>query len=206
MNGAAPSLLVSEVARAFGRTQVLRSVTFAAHGGQMVGIVGENGAGKSTLLRIIAGLLPPSGGRVDVRGRIGYCPQEPQVHFGLTVAQNLEWFRAAYRLDDGGRTEALLEALALRQHRTALVSAVSGGTRQKLNLLLALMHDPEILLLDEPYQGFDWDTYLRFWGLAEEFRRAGRVIVVISHLFFERGRFDTLLRLGDGVVTAEAGA
>ena len=208
MNGATPipSLVVSEVARTFGRHQVLRSVTFAARRGEMVGIVGENGSGKSTLLRIIAGLLPPSQGRVDVWGRIGYCPQEPQVHLGLTVAQNLEWFRAAYRLGDGGRTEALVDALALGQHLTALVSDVSGGTRQKLNLLLALMHDPEILLLDEPYQGFDWETYLRFWGLAEEFRRAGRVIVVISHLFFERGRFDTLLRLRDGMVAPEAAA
>src|SRR5207302_9727323 len=65
-------------ARAFGRHQVLRSVTFAARRGEMVGIVGENGAGKSTLLRVIAGLLLPSRGRVDLRGRIGYCPQEPQ--------------------------------------------------------------------------------------------------------------------------------
>src|SRR5205807_8010343 len=85
MTGAAPtpSLVVSDVARAFGRHQVLRSVTFAARRGEMVGIVGENGAGKSTLLQIIAGLLPPSRGRVDVRGRIGYCPPEPQVHLGL---------------------------------------------------------------------------------------------------------------------------
>src|SRR5437588_12600237 len=206
MNGVTPtpSLVVSEVARAFGRHQVLRAVTFAARRGEMVGVVGENGAGKSTLLRIIAGLLPPSRGRVDLRGRIGYCPQEPQVHLGLTVAQNLEWFRAAYRLSDGGRTEALVDALALRQHLTALVSDVGGGTSQKLYMLLSLILTPENLRIDEPYQGFDWETYLRFWGLAEELRRAGRVIVVISHLFFERGRFDTLLRLRDGMVAPEA--
>ena len=65
------------------------------------------------------------------------------------------------------------------------------------------MHDPEVLLLDEPYQGFDWETYLRFWEIADESRRAGRVIVIISHLVFERDRFDTLLRLGDGVLTPE---
>jgi ABC-2 type transport system ATP-binding protein len=204
VESASVSLSVSNVARAFGRRQVLRDVTFTARRGTMVGIVGENGAGKTTLLRIMAGLLPPDRGRVQVRGRIGYCPQDPQVHFGLTVDQNLEWFCAAYHLPDAARAEALLERLAVRQHRRTLVGELSGGTRQKLNLILALMHDPEVLLLDEPYQGFDWETYLRFWEIADESRQGGRVIVIISHLVFERGRFDRLLWLHDGVLVPEA--
>jgi len=206
MNAGSVTLDVRDVACAFGRHQVLRRVTFSAHRGEMVGIVGENGAGKSTLLRIMAGLLHPSRGRVDIQGRLGYCPQEPQVHGGLTVAQNLEWFRAAYRLETARGVADLMDRLAFRERPDALVGALSGGTKQKLNLVLALMHDPEVLLLDEPYQGFDWETYLRFWGIAEEFRSAGRVIVVISHLFFDRTRFDTLLRLHDGVLTREGGA
>jgi ABC-2 type transport system ATP-binding protein len=204
VESAPASLSVSNVARSFGRRHVLRDVTFTARRGELVGIAGENGAGKTTLLRIMAGLLPPDRGRVDVRGRIGYCPQDPQVHFGLTVDQNLEWFRAAYRLEHHMRAEAMLDRLAVRQHRRTLVGELSGGTRQKLNLILALMHDPEVLLLDEPYQGFDWETYLRFWDIAEESRGAGRVIVIISHLVFERTRFDTLLRLHDGVLEPEA--
>jgi len=186
------ALSVSDVARAFGRRQVLRAVTFSVRPGEMVGIVGENGAGKSTLLRILAGLLPPDRGRVRVRGRVGYCPQDPEVHLGLTV--------------DGRRAEQLMDLLGLLQHRGTLVGDLSGGTRQKLNLVLALMHEPEVLLLDEPYQGFDWETYQRFWGIAEDSRRAGRAIVVISHLFYERHRFDTLLRLRDGVLSREASA
>ena len=200
------ALSVSDVARAFGRRQVLRAVTFSVRPGEMVGIVGENGAGKSTLLRILAGLLPPDRGRVRVRGRVGYCPQDPEVHLGLTVDHNLEWFRAAYRLRDGRPAEQLMDLLGLLQHRGTLVGDLSGGTRQKLNLVLALMHEPEVLLLDEPYQGFDWETYQRFWGIAEDSRRAGRAIVVISHLFYERRRFDTLLRLRDGVLSREASA
>jgi ABC-2 type transport system ATP-binding protein len=203
MESAPASLSVSNVARSFGRRHVLRDVTFTARRGELVGIAGENGAGKTTLLRIIAGLLPSDRGRIDVRGRIGYCPQDPQVHFGLTVDQNLEWFRAAYRLEHHMRAEEMLDRLALRHHRRTLVGELSGGTRQKLNLILALMHDPEVLLLDEPYQGFDWETYLRFWDIADESRRAGRVIVIISHLVFERTRFDTLLRLHDGVLEPE---
>ncbi len=200
------AITVTGIARSFGRHEVLRNVSFMAHQGEMVGIVGENGAGKSTLLRIIAGLLSPSRGRVELRGCLGYCPQEPEVHSGLTVAQNLEWFRAAYGLEGVRRAAELMDRLAYRQHREALVSHLSGGTRQKLNLTLALMHDPDLLLLDEPYQGFDWETYLRFWEIAEDLRRAGRVIVIISHLFYERGRFDTLLRLQDGVLIREGTA
>ncbi len=199
-------IVVTDVVRSFGRHQVLRGVTFTARRGEMVGIVGENGAGKSTLLRIMAGLLPASRGRVEITGRLGYCPQDPQVHDGLTVAQNFEWFRAAYRLDGLGAAEALMDRLAFRQYRDVLVSELSGGTRQKLNLVLALMHDPNVLLLDEPYQGFDWETYLRFWRIAEEYRRAGQAIVIISHLFFERRRFDRVLRLRDGVLVPEAPA
>jgi ABC-type multidrug transport system ATPase subunit len=78
------------------------------------------------------------------------------------------------------------------------VEELSGGTRQKLNLTLALVHDPEVLLLDEPYQGFDWETYLRFWDLVEALRERGRSVVVITHLVFEEERFDALYRLQDG--------
>lgn len=179
-------------------------MTFDAAPGEMVGVVGENGAGKSTLLKIVAGLLPATHGRVSLRGRLGYCPQEPQVHPGLTVLQNLEWFRAAYRLADPQAGEVLVEQLGFGRDRHAVVETLSGGTRQKLNLTVALMHDPDVILLDEPYQGFDWETYLRFWQIAERSRRNGRTIVVISHLFFERGRFDRLLRLRDGMLGAEA--
>ena len=198
-----PSLVATDVARTFGRHRVLRGVTFCAHPGEMIGIVGENGAGKTTLLRIVAGLLPASGGHVEVRGRLGYCPQEPQVHAALTVAQNLEWFAAAYRMTDPASAEALVERLAFQQYRHVLVGDLSGGTCQKLNLALALMHAPAVLLLDEPYQGFDWETYQRFWTLAEESRRAGQTIVIISHLFYDLGRFDRVLRLRDGVLAPE---
>jgi ABC-type multidrug transport system ATPase subunit len=78
------------------------------------------------------------------------------------------------------------------------VNTLSGGTQQKLNLTLALMHGPRLLLLDEPYQGFDWETYLRFWDLAAELRARGCGVLIISHLVFEQHRFDTLYQLRDG--------
>ena len=203
-NAGSVPLEVDRVTCSFGRREVLRGVSFAARAGEMIGVVGENGAGKSTLLKIVAGLLPPTQGRVSLRRRLGYCPQEPQVHPGLTVLQNLEWFRAAYRLADPRAGEALIEQLGFGADRHAVVETLSGGTRQKLNLTIALMHDPDVILLDEPYQGFDWETYLCFWEIAERSRRKGRTIIVVSHLFFERSRFDRLLRLHDGMLRTEA--
>ncbi|WP_256862661.1 ATP-binding cassette domain-containing protein [Microbispora sp. GKU 823] len=93
-----------------------------------------------------------------------------------------------------------MEALRFSGSRGARPATLSGGTRQKLNLVLALMHDPDVLLLDEPYQGFDWETYVRFWDLAEELRARGRSVLVVSHLAYDAARLDTLHRLEGGVL------
>jgi ABC-type multidrug transport system ATPase subunit len=161
-------------------------------------VVGENGAGKSTLLKILAGELRPSRGQIFRRGALGYCPQQVVLNTALTVNQHLDYFRAAYDQPDLRYAEALIERLNYQQYRAAVVSTLSGGTQQKLNLTLALMHQPTVLLLDEPYQGFDWETYLRFWDLTSELREQGCAVVIISHLFFEQKRFDVLYHLEHG--------
>jgi ABC-type multidrug transport system ATPase subunit len=173
-------------------------VDFSVAPGTLVGVVGENGAGKSTLLKILAGELRPNRGRISRRGALGYCPQQVVLNTALTVNQHLDFFRAAYNLPDLRSAEALVERLHFQQYRTAVVSTLSGGTQQKLNLTLALMHQPSVLLLDEPYQGFDWETYLRFWDLTSELREQGCAVVIISHLFFEQKRFDVLYQLQQG--------
>jgi ABC-type multidrug transport system ATPase subunit len=97
-----------------------------------------------------------------------------------------------------------VDQLAYQQYRHATVATLSGGTRQKLNLTLALMHDPRVLLLDEPYQGFDWETYLRFWDLAADLRARGRGVLIISHLLFDQRRFDALYQLREGRLQVQA--
>ena len=194
-------LAVQGIAKAYGRFrrhQVLREITFTIAPGALVGIVGENGAGKSTLLNILAGALRPDRGRVVLDGALGYCPQEAILNETLTVAQHLAYFAAAYGIHDLRRADELLNRLAFQQYRDAAVRTLSGGTKQKLNLTLALMHDPRVLLLDEPYQGFDWETYLRFWDLAAELRSRGCAVLIISHLLFDQQRFDALYQLRDG--------
>jgi ABC-type multidrug transport system ATPase subunit len=186
------------VRKAFGRHWVLTGVDLSVRPGELVGIVGENGAGKSTLLRILAGTLAADDGTVRLAGRLGYCPQQVVLSESLTVHQHLRYFAAAHRLPSLERGEELLDRLGYRQYRHEAVAALSGGTRQKLNLTLALLHDPDVLLLDEPYQGFDWETYLRFWDLVADLRAREKAVVVITHLVFEQGRFDLLADLVDG--------
>jgi ABC-type multidrug transport system ATPase subunit len=197
---AEPLLQARDLQKSFGRHKVLQGVSFSIQPGTLVGIVGENGAGKSTLLRILAGELRPGRGEVIRRGAMGYCPQTIILNDTLTVNQHLDYFRAAYNIDDLGRARELVEQLGYHQYRETLVGTLSGGTKQKLNLTLALMHQPKVLLLDEPYQGFDWETYLRFWELVTDLRERGCAALVISHLFFEQQRFDVLYRLQEGQV------
>jgi len=199
-------LRVDAIHKSFGRRKVLQGVSFDVAPGTLVGIVGENGAGKSTLLKILAGELRPNRGQVFRRGALGYCPQQVILNDALTVAQHLDYFRAAYGINDLGRADELIEQLHYAQYRKVVVGTLSGGTKQKLNLTLALMHRPDVLLLDEPYQGFDWETYLGFWELTSTLREQGCAVLVISHLFFEQKRFDCLYHLQQGQVTQEAPA
>lgn len=169
--------------------------------GELVGLVGENGSGKSTLMQIIVGLVGRDAGRVERPARLGYCPQQPMLWEKLTVDEHFELFARAYGLNEVARDRsvaALLEELQFARYRGYRVEALSGGTRQKLNLALALMHEPELLLLDEPYSGFDWETYVHFWEMSERRRDAGMGILIVSHLLTERQRLDRVYELRDG--------
>jgi ABC-2 type transport system ATP-binding protein len=193
------------VRKAYRGRPVLRGVDLAVRPGQLVAVMGENGAGKSTLLRILAGTLGADGGEVRRAGTLGYCPQDPVLNDDLTVAQHLRYFAAARRLPSLDRAAELVRRLGYEQSRSQTAGELSGGTRQKLNLTLALLHDPAVLLLDEPYQGFDWETYLRFWDLVADLRARRKAIVIITHLVFEQDRFDLLADLADGRLTPREG-
>ncbi|MCQ4083583.1 ABC transporter ATP-binding protein [Streptomyces sp. RB6PN25] len=193
-------LTAHELRASYRGRQVLRGVRFDVEAGSLVGVVGENGAGKSTLLRILAGRQRPDGGSVVRRATLGYCSQQPVLNPSLTVDQHLRYFQLAYRLPGLDRALALLDRFAFTDRLGSRVRTLSGGTRQKLHLVLALMHNPGLLLLDEPYQGFDWETYLRFWRLADELRAQGTAVLVVSHLVFDRSRLDRIHHLADGTL------
>jgi ABC-type multidrug transport system ATPase subunit len=204
-----PVLAVRGVKKSFHRgiwplrrkIEVLKGATLEVRAGELVGLVGENGSGKSTLMQIIVGLLKRDEGAVERPHRLGYCPQLPMVWEKLKVDEHFELYGRAYGLDDEQRERAvvgLLEELQFAKYRSYRIEELSGGTRQKLNLALSLMHEPELLLLDEPYSGFDWETYLRFWEMSERRRDAGMGILIVSHLLAERERLDRMYELCEG--------
>ena len=181
--------------------RVLTDAGIELRAGEIVGLVGENGSGKSTLMRILVGGLQRDGGELIRTGTFGYCPQEPVLYERLTCDEHFELFGRAYGLETGiteRSREGIYETLGFDAYRTTRVEELSGGTRAKLNLGLALLPDPDILLLDEPYAGFDWDTYLRFWKLTGERRDAGRSVLIISHFVADQERFDRIVELRDG--------
>jgi len=181
--------------------EVLRGATLQVTAGELVGLVGENGSGKSTLMKIVVGLLGRDSGTVQRPERFGYCPQVPLLWAKLTPAEHFELFARAYHLDDRAarrQRDALVDELQFGRYLDRRVAELSGGTQQKLNLALALLHEPKLLLLDEPYSGFDWETYLRFWEMAERRRAEGMGILIVSHLLSERERLTRIYVLRDG--------
>jgi len=181
--------------------EVLAGASMELRAGEIVGIVGANGSGKSTLLQILVGALAPDSGTVERSGTVGWCPQETLLYDRLTVAETFELFGEAYdmapeRVDE--RRAELADQLDFERFLDYRVDHLSGGNRQKVNLAVALLHDPDVLLLDEPYTGFDWETYLAFWDLTESLVESGTAIAIISHLISERERFDRILELKDG--------
>ena len=197
-------LKVENISKAFGKNHVLKKVSFEMSSSLLYGIVGENGSGKSTLLKIIVGEWQPDDGNISVEGRIGYCPQKTLLFTQLTVDENLEYFAAAYRINKGellSRSESLMTVFNFKKYRKERVSNLSGGTQQKLNLSIALLHQPKLLILDEPYNGFDWDTYLKFWDYTNQLRKEGCAVLVVTHLLTETERFDKVYNLVEGVLT-----
>jgi len=193
-----PQLVVSQVVKRYGRTTILDGVDLCVRAGEVVALTGENGAGKSTLMRICAGLIAADAGEVTVGGAIGYCPQVPGLFELLTADDHLIMFgRGAgmSRAESLERGHLLLLEFGFPLHERAVTRDLSGGTRQKLNLALALLTDPTVLLLDEPYQGFDRGTYVDFWDHCDVWRRAGKAVVVVTHMLAELERVDRVVEL-----------
>jgi ABC-type multidrug transport system ATPase subunit len=188
-----------DVSKRYRRRPVFEGVNLTLRAGEVAAVVGANGCGKSTLLRICAGLVKPSGGVVRRTARVGFVPQDGGTVDWLTPAEHFTLFGAVAgmgRRRAASTGEHLAGRLAWRPRPGQLAVHLSGGDRQKLNLVLGELHAPDLLLLDEPYQGFDEGTYLNFWHQVTAWRDAGCAVVVVTHLLHELENVDRVLDLG----------
>ncbi len=194
-----PLLTIKDLTFGYTRKSIiLENVSLNVYPGEIIGISGENGSGKSTLLKLIVGLLKPKKGNMQRRGRLGYSPQDLLLFENLTVMENFKVFGKGMGLSDKQiKKEAheIMKRLKFEQYKDTLVKNLSGGTAQKLNFGIALLGNPDILVLDEPYQGMDYGSFLAFWELQHEFRQQGKAIIIVSHLIEDQSKFTRSLHL-----------
>ena len=184
----------------YGRTVAVRDLSFAIPQGEVFGFIGPNGAGKTTTIKVLATLLRPDAGTVrigdidvirapqKVRPRIGYMPDFFGVYEDLTVAEYLHFFAAAYRLGFAKRRQVVgdvLELTDLSDKHDTQVDALSRGMKQRLGLARVLLHDPDLLLLDEPASGLDPRARIEIRELLKELEKMGKTILISSHILHE---------------------
>jgi ABC-type multidrug transport system ATPase subunit len=185
-----PAVALSSVVRNFGRFAALRGITADFAPGKLYVVLGENGAGKSTLLRIIAGLLEPTSGTVKVLGhskfkyaapRVGYMGHAPLLYDELDAMENLRYFAGLYGITDERVCADAIRRVGLDPDLRRRVGQYSQGMRQRTSLARAILHDPELMLLDEPFSNVDVNSAKEMSKLLGVMRDSGKTIFVVTH-------------------------
>lgn len=187
------TLIVEGLTKRYGETVACRNVSFAAHSGRVLGLLGPNGAGKTTAIRVIMGILRAEEGRIflfgdsDVaagRHRVGYLPEERGLYDDVKVIDNLSYLGQLKGMDGReARRSALawLQRLELDEWSDSKLNQLSKGMQQKVQFIAAVLHDPELLVLDEPFGGLDPVNQDVFKGLIREMQDAGKTILLSAH-------------------------
>ncbi len=186
---AKPNISVSNVIKQFGRFAALRGVTAEFDAGRFHAILGENGAGKTTLLRALAGLAQPTRGEISIFGRspqeacrdIGYMAHPSLLYDEMSGMENLRYFAHLYGIVGDQPCAAVIRSVGLDPELTRPVGQYSQGMRQRMSLARAILHDPKVLLLDEPFSNVDVHSARAMVGLLKGMRDAGKTVFVITH-------------------------
>jgi len=205
-----PAVYLEDVSKRFGPIEGVNHVNFQVEGGSIVGLVGSDGAGKSTLLRMIATMISPSTGRINIHGLdvvsnaamvkplIGYMPQRFGLYLDLTVEENIDFFMDVFGIfgaERGKRKEEYLGFSNLLPFIDRLAGALSGGMKQKLGLACVLVHEPKVLILDEPTNGVDPISRQEFWDILGRMQQEGMTILISTAYLDEGERCDHLVLL-----------
>ena len=208
------AIITRNLTRRFGKLQAVENLNLQIPSGSLFGLIGPNGAGKTTTLRMLAGLLEPTSGEIrinelairkywrEIQWQIGFMPDFFGVYEDLLVWEYLDFFARCYKLSPQRRRQSideLLELVDLAEKRDAYVHTLSRGMRQRLCLAHALVHDPQILLLDEPASGLDPRARVEMRELLRELRSMGKTILLSSHILTE------LAELCDSIAILERG-
>jgi ABC-2 type transport system ATP-binding protein len=202
---------VNNVSKSFGAFKALNGVSLRVRQGEIYGLLGPNGAGKTTLIRLICGLLASQAGTVTVLGRrmpnvdvlrrVGYMTQQAALYPALSVEENVDFFAAINGAE--ANVKNALELVQLYDRRGSVVGTLSGGQRQRCSLACALVHQPELLLLDEPTVGIDPQLRVQFWEYFRQMAADGTTIIVSSHVMDEADRCQRLGLIQYGRLLAE---
>ncbi|MGB2906873.1 MAG: ATP-binding cassette domain-containing protein [Candidatus Aminicenantaceae bacterium] len=192
-----------DLSKRFGKKPVLRNCSLELYAGERVGLVGENGSGKSTFVNCVLGFVPFDSGTVQISGKgtVGFCPQANWLHRRLRVSEHLALVDRLTRAGSESNSAFVdwcVQRLKLQPFLSYLIGDLSGGTYQKVKFLTAIYPSPRLLLLDEPYDGFDWQMYQVFWEIMAELQSRGSAVLMISHLIYDQDRFDRILNLKGG--------
>jgi ABC-type multidrug transport system ATPase subunit len=186
----APVITVTNLIKQFGRFAALRGVSAEFLAGKLYAVLGDNGAGKTTLLRTLAGLNQPTSGEITILGSrkfqeicrdVGYMAHPSLLYDEMSGMENLSYFSRLYGVQDGGRCESIIRAVGLDPDLSRPVGQYSQGMRQRMSLARALLHDPKILLLDEPFSNVDVHSAGDMVRLLAGVRDQGKTIFIVTH-------------------------
>lgn len=216
MSSPTACISVRGVTRRFDDKEVLHGITLTVRAGEIFGLLGPSGSGKTTLVKMLAGIDKATGGEIDVLGtrmpklemmnRIGYMAQSDALYAELTARENLAFFGSLFGLRGGRLKQRMQDVMALTglaEHLNRPVGAFSGGMKRRLSLAIALLHEPEVLILDEPTVGIDPVLRKAIWDELEALSRKGTTILVTTHVMDEADKCHRLGMLRGGRLIAE---
>jgi ABC-2 type transport system ATP-binding protein len=211
-----PAIEIVDLTKRFGDLVAVDRFDLTIEEGEVYGLLGPNGAGKTTVIRVLVGLAKPTRGQIRVMGRpvgdrdlarrIGYMPQELALYEALTVEENLDLFGGLFGMRNDvleDRKVFVLRFVALEERRGDLVHTLSGGMRHRVSLAISLLHEPDILFLDEPTVGVDPELRASFWDNFGRLKETGKTVVITTHYMDEAKHCDRIGLMHRGGLIAE---